>query len=230
MGISSQVFKTGGIALGNTAVSGRTGTPTGGGGTGSVAIGHFVEALADNSLALGNRVSTGSFLGAMVFGDRSVTSGSPVIATANNQFAVRAAGGYRLHTNSSLTSGVFMNAGGSTWSAISDRARKENFASVDGEDVLARLREVPVSSWNYIAEGREVRHVGPMSQDWHAAFGLNDDPLTINQGDFDGVNLAAIQALDGRTEAQAARIRALEAENAELRRRLERVEALLAAP
>jgi trimeric autotransporter adhesin len=202
IGISTEVFKTGGVAIGNNATAGVTGTPTGGGGTGAVAIGHQVSALADNSLALGNRVSTGSFFGAMVFGDRSVTSGSPqVIATANNQFAVRAAGGYRLYSNSSLTAGIFMNAGGSTWSAISDRNRKENFAEVDGEDILLRLRGVPVSSWNYIAEGRLVRHIGPMAQDWHAAFRLNDDPLMINQGDFDGVNLAAIQALERRTAA-----------------------------
>jgi trimeric autotransporter adhesin len=224
MGNASQVYKAGGIALG-TAVSGQTGTPTGGGGTGSVAIGHFVSAISDHSLALGNRVSTGSYLGAMVFGDRSVTSGSPVIASANNQFAARAAGGYRLYTNSTLTAGASMTAGGSSWSSISDRDRKENFAAVDGEDILRRLRGVPVSSWNFMAEGRDVRHIGPMAQDWHAAFGLNDDPLTINQGDFDGVNLAGVQALDRRTEAQRTRIEALEAEIAALR---EMVRALLA--
>jgi trimeric autotransporter adhesin len=201
LGISTEVFKTGGVAIGNNATAGVTGAPTGGGGTGAVAIGHQVNAQGDHTLALGNRVSTGSFLGTMVFGDRSVTSGSPVIATANNQFAVRAGGGYRLYSNASLTSGIFMSSGGSTWSAISDRARKENFATVDGEDILLRLRGVPVSSWNYIAEGRHVRHIGPMAQDWNAAFRLNDDPLMINQGDFDGVNLAAIQALERRTAA-----------------------------
>jgi trimeric autotransporter adhesin len=224
LGLGNEVFKIGGIAIGWNATSGITGTPTGGGGSGAVAIGHQVVAQGDHSLALGNRVSTGGRIGAIVIGDRSVTSGVPIIATANNQFAVRAAGGYRLHSNSSLTAGVFMSAGGSTWSAISDRNRKENFAELDGEDVLRRLRSVPVTSWNYIAEGREVRHIGPMAQDWHAAFALNDDPLTINQGDFDGINLAAVQALERRTTeqaetiaAQAERIRALEAEMAEMR-------------
>jgi hypothetical protein len=114
-----------------------------------------------------------------------------------------------------------MSAGGSTWNAVSDRARKENFATVDGEDILLRLRSVPVTSWNYIAEGRRTRHIGPMAQDWHAAFALNDDSLTINQGDFDGVNLAAIQALERRTAEQAEEITTLRA-------RLERLEALLA--
>jgi trimeric autotransporter adhesin len=49
----------------------------------------------------------------------------------------------------------------------------------------------------------------------HAAFALNDDPLTINQADFDGVNLAAIQALERRTAQQEERIRTLEAAQAQ---------------
>jgi trimeric autotransporter adhesin len=227
LGLRSEVFKIGGIAIGWDATSGITGTPTGGGGNGAVAIGHQVVAQGDHTLALGNRVSTGGRIGAIVIGDRSVTSGVPIIANANNQFNVRAAGGYRLFSNSGLTAGVFISAGGSTWNAVSDRHRKENFAGVDGEDVLLRLRQVPVSSWNYIAEGREVRHVGPMAQDWHAAFGLNDDPLTINQGDFDGVNLAAIQALDARTAPLVDEVARLRREGEEKDRRIEALEARL---
>jgi hypothetical protein len=112
---------------------------------------------------------------------------------------------------------------------VSDRRRKENFLGIDGEEVLARLRGVPVTTWNYIAEGRQVRHMGPMAQDWHRAFGFNGDSLTINQGDFDGVNLAGVKALDARTQRQQAEIDALRAENAELRARLARIEAALAA-
>lgn len=43
----------------------------------------------------------------------------------------------------------------------------------------------------------------------------------------DGVALAGVKALDERTSAQQSRIEALEAENAELRQRLERLEKLL---
>jgi uncharacterized protein YceH (UPF0502 family) len=60
-----------------------------------------------------------------------------------------------------------------------------------------------------------------MAQDWHRAFGFTTDDHVINMSDFDGVNLAAIQALEARTAA-------LQAENAELRARLERLEALVA--
>ena len=180
-------------------------------GQGSVAIGYRVHASADYAVALGHRAHAKN-TGAFAWGDASTTDS--LRSTANNQFSTRAAGGYRFFTNATLTTGVTLNAGGSSWNVVSDRNRKEHFQAVDGEDVLMRLRRVPVTSWNYIAEGREVRHIGPMAQDWHAAFALNGDPLTINQGDFDGVNLAAVQALEKRTGEQAERIRALEAEQA----------------
>ena len=183
-------------------------------GQGSVAIGYRVHASADYTVALGHRAHAKN-TGAFAWADASTTDS--LRSTANNQFSTRAAGGYRLFTNATLTTGVTLNAGGSSWNVVSDRNRKERFQAVDGEDVLMRLRGVPVTSWNYIAEGREVRHIGPMAQDWHAAFALNDDPLTINQGDFDGVNLAAVQALERRTAEQAERIVELEGEVARLR-------------
>jgi hypothetical protein len=98
-----------------------------------------------------------------------------------------------------LCAGVTLDPSGSAWNVVSDCNRKENFRALDGEDLLARLRNVPATSWNYIAEGPEVRHIGPMAQDWHTAFGLNADSLSINSGDFDGIDLAAIQALERRT-------------------------------
>jgi hypothetical protein len=196
-------------------------------GAGAVALGYRSTADANYSVAIGRAASTNGQAGAIVITDGS-TSDS-VEASAQNQFSLRAAGGIRLYTNSTKTTGVTMNAGGSAWNVLSDRNRKENVLAIGGEDVLARLRNVPVTTWNYISEGRQVRHIGPMAQDWHAAFGFNADPLTINQGDFDGVNLAAVKALDARTQAQQARIETLERENADLRARLERIEAALAA-
>jgi trimeric autotransporter adhesin len=56
-----------------------------------------------------------------------------------------------------------------------------------------------------------------MAQDWHAAFALNADSLTINQGDFDGVNLAAIQALELRTAGLSDAVERADRRAAELR-------------
>ncbi|MFL5385775.1 MAG: peptidase S74, partial [Longimicrobiaceae bacterium] len=74
-------------------------------------------------------------------------------------------------------------------------------------------------TWRYRDEAdRSVLHIGPMAQDWQRAFGFSHDGTTINMSDFDGVNLAAVKALETRTTQQAERIRTLEAEVAELRR------------
>jgi hypothetical protein len=104
---------------------------------------------------------------------------------------------------------------------------KENFVAVDGEDVLARLRNVPISIWNYKSQNANVRHIGPMAQDFAAAFRVGDDDKHISTIDPDGVALAGVKALDARTTSQESRIETLENENAELRQRLDRLEKLL---
>jgi hypothetical protein len=219
------------VAMGYTSTAGGVG-----GGQGAVAIGYRVTADCDYCVAIGHRASANGHDGAFVIADQSTTDS--LEASANNQFNSRYAGGYRLYTNATKTTGVSLNAGGSSWNVISDVNRKENFLAIDGEDILARIRGLPVSSWRYIDEqDRSVRHIGPMAQDWERAFGLSGDRTTINMSDFDGVNLAAIQALDTRTTGQESRLQALEAENARLRAqnaemeaRLRRLEALVTAP
>jgi trimeric autotransporter adhesin len=182
----------------------------------SIAMGRDTRASGNYSTAMGRR-AVSAFTGSIVYGDASGASTDTVRATAANQATWRTIGGFQIFTNTGLTTGCSIAAGGGAWSCTSSRLEKENFAAVDGEDVLRRLRSVPVTSWNGIAEGPEVRHIGPMAQDWHAAFALNDDPLTIHQGDLAGVSLAAVQALDGRTERQATEIAALRDENTALR-------------
>ncbi|HEX2081597.1 MAG TPA: tail fiber domain-containing protein, partial [Longimicrobium sp.] len=204
------------------------------GGQGAVAIGYRVTADCDYCVALGHRASANGHDGAFVIADQSTTDS--VEASANNQFSSRYAGGYRLFTNATTTTGVSLNAGGSSWNVISDVNRKESFLSVDGEDILARIRNLPVSTWRYIdEEDRTVRHIGPMAQDWQRAFGFSADETTINMSDFDGVNLAAIQALERRTEElrgqvgqRDERIRALEEQLAERDARLQALEARMA--
>jgi hypothetical protein len=190
-------------------------------GTGAVALGYRTTADADYSVAIGQRASTNGHAGAIVLSDGSTTDSTQ--ASANNQFTVRAAGGVRFFTNGTMTVGVQVAAGGSSWVVISDRNRKSGFLPVDGEDMLRRVSSLPVSTWRYRDEvDRSTLHIGPMAQDWHRAFGFTTDDHTINMSDFDGVNLAAIQALTLRTEQQAQQIRTLEA-------RLARLEQLLAS-
>ncbi|HEX6747807.1 MAG TPA: tail fiber domain-containing protein [Longimicrobium sp.] len=196
-------------------------------GTGTVAIGYRSTADADYSVAIGQRASTNGHAGAIVFSDGSTTDSTQ--ASANNQFTVRAAGGVRLFTNATMTVGVQVAAGGSSWAVISDRNRKGDFLSVNGEDILSRLRLVPVTTWRYRdEEDRSTFHIGPMAQDWHRAFGFTRDDRTINMSDFDGVNLAAIKALEARTaelQARTAEVARLRSELQDTRQRLEALEA-----
>jgi uncharacterized coiled-coil protein SlyX len=134
----------------------------------------------------------------------------------------------------STSTGAYLHTNG-TWTNASDVNRKHRFAEVSDDDVLARLRSLPITSWTYRTESDEVRHIGPMAQDFRATFGLGDDDKVISTVDADGVALAAAKALEARTAGQEERIQALEArnaelqqENAEMRARLERIEALLA--
>jgi hypothetical protein len=208
------------VALGfNSRANGDNTFAVGPGSTASqgsaVAIGENNTANSYASITLGYHAHSNQRPGSFVFGDFSTPD--TIRSAANNQATFRVAGGFRVFTNANLLSGVTIAANGSSWDVVSDRNRKENFLALDGEDLLRRVRGVPVTTWNYIVQGREVRHVGPMAQDWHRAFGLSADSLTINSGDFDGVNLAAVQALERRTSAQQARIDALERANTELR-------------
>jgi hypothetical protein len=200
-------------------------------GTGAVAIGYRTTADADYSVAIGQRASTNGHAGAIVLSDGSTTDSTQ--ASANNQFTVRAAGGVRLFTNATMTVGVQVAAGGSSWAVISDRNRKQDFLGVDGEDVLMRLRQVSVSTWRYRDEvDRSTFHIGPMAQDWHRAFGFTTDDHTINMSDFDGVNLAAIKALEERTaqlQARSAEVEQLRTQLTAQQQRLDELEAAVRA-
>jgi hypothetical protein len=82
---------------------------------------------------------------------------------------------------------------------------------VDGYEILEKLAALPISTWNYKSDPPSVRHLGPMAQDFMAAFGLGDDDKVINTVDANGVVMVAIQALYRRIEALEAEIARLTA-------------------
>ncbi|MCY1059901.1 tail fiber domain-containing protein [Nannocystis sp. SCPEA4] len=105
---------------------------------------------------------------------------------------------------------------------ISDRNAKTDLRAVDPGDILARVVALDITSWRYRKDATDVRHLGPMAQDFKAAFGLWDTDRMIFPLDAAGVSLAAIQGLHRRVVAA-------EAENDALRARLDRLERRLAA-
>jgi hypothetical protein len=76
----------------------------------------------------------------------------------------------------------------------SDREAKQQITPVDPEAVLAKVAQLPLSEWSF-KSAPTTRHLGPMAQDFRAAFGLGPDDRHIATVDADGVALAAIQGL-----------------------------------
>ena len=89
---------------------------------------------------------------------------------------------------------------------VSDRNLKENFEAVDGTEVLEKVTNLPVSTWNFIADEDSARHLGPTAQDFHAAFGLGEHETHISTVDASGVAIAAIQGLDSKVDATRAEL------------------------
>ncbi len=84
--------------------------------------------------------------------------------------------------------------------------------------MLEKVAALPIETWNYKTQDDNIRHIGPMAQDFRAAFGLGEDDKTISTVDPDGVALAAIVGLYALVKDQQAEI-------ADLQARLARLEA-----
>jgi hypothetical protein len=188
---------SGGAALGNNT--------TGGGNTGSGAFALFRNDTGTNNTAIGYAadVATANLQNATAIGALAVVD-------ASNKIRL----GDRL---------VTVIEGEVSYTFTSDKNQKENFQSVDGEEVLRKLSAVSLTSWNYRGhDPQQFRHYGPVAQEFFAAFGHDNvgtigTATTINSGDLEGILMIAVQALEKRT-----------AENAELRARIEALERLVA--
>ena len=130
------------------------------------------------------------------------------------------------------STGGFLTTGG-TWTNASSRALKTGFEAIDVGAVLARVLELPLTRWRYIGSPAEGAHLGPVAEDFHAAFGLGADGHAISTVDASGVALAAIQGMDRKLvdarDALAAENAGLRVELVALQDRLAQIEAALAA-
>jgi hypothetical protein len=232
-GAGNRVCDTFGVAFGNKAQSGG---PLINGkcdpdsfnirGLAAVALGYNVTADQDHTTAMGKFASNNGFSGTFIWSDGSATATADTFRnTANNEFAARATGGFRFRTNLTGTTGCNLPAGSGVFNCTSSRATKENFTLTNGEDVLSRLRKIPVSTWNYITEGKQVRHMGPMAEDFYSAFGLGTNNISIGIQDLAGVSIAAVKALEVRT----AQLQEKTVEVEQLRTRVNSLEQRLAA-
>jgi trimeric autotransporter adhesin len=106
--------------------------------------------------------------------------------------------------NTGANQSVSWAPGNGSWSFSSDRNLKDRFEPVNAQSVLHKVSKLPLSEWSY--KGYSQRHIGPMAQDFHALFPLNDSDKTLNDLDLHGIALAAIQGLNEKVEAQTAQL------------------------
>lgn len=237
-GTNNTASGEGSSAAGNVGNTASGDYSTAGGGFSNCAGGDFSWAGG-----YGAKVRPGTSTGAAGFGCNNVSlsgdsdgdngtfawadsQGFVFRSTGPDQFLVRANGGIYLGTNSTVSipttrfintsTGAYLSTGG-TWTNASSRALKTAFAAVDAADILGRVLALPVQRWSYRASPDEGTHLGPVAEDFRAAFGLGAGADAISTVDADGVALAAIQGLNAK----------LESENAALRARLAAIEARL---
>lgn len=210
------------------------------GGSRNVASGYYSTTLGgDHNVARGyNTVAAGHCA-------RANHNGSVVVAASTNnnasdstrsgcagQMVLRASQGLYITDaaeeapcNSSdiisTKGGAYCSGDGTTWVNGSDRNLKENFAPVDGAALLKKIAALDIEEWNYKSEPEDVRHIGPVAQDFYALFGLGGDDKSISTVDPSGIALAAIQELHRKT----CEIDELRAELTELKRLVEQLTA-----
>ncbi len=230
---NSVIAEWGTVAGGNTNTASGNGANVAGGanntasGTHATVLGGSKNTASGNqSLAAGvnsNAATAGSF----VWSDDS-SGATQLTSTVADQFLARASGGFTLWTNATNTVGATLAPGSGTWSSASDRAMKTNVASIDDAQVLDKVARLPIGAWSYVSE-RGVRHVGPMAQDFYAAFGVGEDDRHITSIDEDGVALSAIKALHAENGSLRSQQRTLRARQAAMQQQIDRLEAALVA-
>ena len=224
-------------AFGNFSIA--YGSYAGAGGYAAVALGDGTVAHGNASVALGSGTWAGGHVstalgwyaqapnnGAFVWSDWSGDGYPYATSVSSNSVTFRASGGYRLFSNPAMTSGVSLAPGATAWAVISDRNAKKDLAPVDSVGILEKQAAMPVTQWHYNWESADTTpHIGPMAQDFKAAFYPGTDDKSITTLEADGVALAAIQGLNQKLEhevkAKDAQIESLKQSVAELRRLVE---------
>jgi hypothetical protein len=199
----------------NVAIGFEAGKTIQGGGS-NVMIGHSSTAknsIANGSTAIGAEASAG-YINSTAIGYQASTTGNNRMAFGNESVAnwifgrtsVTAGRALEVGTNNTNGNGAYLTAGG-TWTNNSDINLKEDITKISTQDILQKIAAMPITRWKYT--GTNEYHIGPMAQDFHAAFNTGTDNKSISSIDPAGVALAAIQALIEKNEKLEQEIQAL---------------------
>lgn len=101
------------------------------------------------------------------------------LGTGMNELRLNSAGNLTILGN--LTEGSSINS-------------KTGFREIDTAKILDKVVDLPITEWSY-RKSEDIRHIGPMAEDFASAFGLGGDEHGIAPLDVNGISLASIQAL-----------------------------------
>ena len=101
----------------------------------------------------------------------------------------------------------------------SDRNAKTAITPVDNEAILEKVTQLSINHWAY-KETPGSFHIGPMAQDFHAAFNTGTSDIQLATMDVGGVAIASIQALAEQNQI-------LETKNTVLEERVAQLEVVI---
>jgi len=180
----------------------------------SGAFGYQSKANADYTLALGRR-AVADDQGAFIFTDNT---DAELNSSSTNRLEMRFTNGYRFYTNSGLSTGMTLAAGGNSWAAVSDVNVKSNILEIDYNSFLNKISNLSITTWSYIfSEDKSKRNYGPMAQDFFKLFG-NDkfghfgSDKEIISNHITNVGFAALKGLNAEYELTKKKINELDKE------------------
>lgn len=195
----------------------------------TLALGTYVRADSDYTCAIGNHVRTNMKKGSTIFGDGTRTGESYDNCTNSsniNEITMRYVGDpngdsltantcYRFMTwvnEDDSWIGVELHRGSNYWHASSDRNMKEILDTLEDEELLNKICNVPISVWRWkndstyrdstkMYQTSSYHFIGPMAQDFYREFPLGvPDSTKLSMGNFGAVTFQGVQALKKITD------------------------------
>lgn len=199
IGSSASTGSQNSIVIGNTASGGSNSKD-------AIAIGTSATSSSSNSIIIGNTAKgTTNSANSIALGYNLTVSNPNTTAIGSSAVTVALFNGANYSNSKAIVvgtdntngNGAYLTTGG-VWTNASDKNLKESFSKVSGAEVLAKIMALDVTKWKY--KGTNEYHIGPMAQDFFAAFSLGTDDKHISSLDPSGVALVAIQELKKENE------------------------------
>ena len=223
---------------------------------GAIAIGHLVRATTRNTMKVEVpiHIKTDSSNGQILvhesnFQDTSIQTLMNLVCTyctpafrfhqilpSNNTWYFRMLqnGDFSVDDPATITKEAEFRSGGDlkiggTLIQASSREIKTNFTELNGDEILKKIDQLPITRWSYKKDDGKINHIGPMAEDFYTLFGVGLNNKGLSSVDTAGVALAAIKSLHlvnkRLKQEKDIQITDLKRQNTELSKRMQTMEA-----